>query len=219
MTPNLPGRRIARFLAAAGVAGALAGCFSPKPDVARHFVLDPLPASAAPAVALDPSLALGVFEADVPAYLDRPQMVTRQPGGQVSLNEFERWGEPLGTGFSRVLAQDIALDSGSSRVAEFPLPQAFGQEFEVYVEVLEFDGAPAGNVTLRALWRVTGPGGHPEYYLKDSTFTRRAAAGADETRDYVATLDDLVGDLASEIVQSLPLVRANKASAGATAAP
>jgi uncharacterized lipoprotein YmbA len=186
--------------------------FSPKPDLSRFYVLNPLTAKTAPAPPPDPTLALIVFSAEVPDYLDRPQMVTRLPGNQVGLDEYHRWSEPLDAGLARVLAQDIALYADSAHVAAFPVPPGFSQEFEVNVQVVQFDGAPGGDVTLHAQWRISGPGGKPNYYTHESSFTRHAAAGADPAADYVDALSDLAGDLAREIVQSLPEARTAKAA-------
>jgi hypothetical protein len=195
----------------------LAGCsiFSPKPDLARFYVLNPLTAKAAPAPPPDPTVALVVFSAELPDYLDRPQMVTRLPGNQVGIDEYHRWSESLDAGLARVLAQDIAFYTDSSHVASFPVPPGFGQEFEVNVQVLQFDGAPGGDVTLRAQWRISGPGGKPNYYSHESTFTRAAAIAdpaADPAAGYVDALSALAGDLARDIVQFLPEARTAKAA-------
>ncbi len=191
-----------------------AGCsfLSPKPDFARYYRLDALPAKISPAPPPDPTLALAVFPADVPGYLDRPQMVTVLQGGQVKLDEYHRWSESLDTMLSRVLAQDIALLSDSTRVSAFPLPPGFGQEFEVSAQVLEFDGTPGGIVTLRVSWRITGPGGKPSYTVHETTFTRKAEATADPADGYVDAMNKLIGDLARDIVSAMPEARAAKAA-------
>jgi hypothetical protein len=201
-------------IAIVAAASLWAGCsvFSPKPDLSRFYVLNPLTAKTGPAPPPDPTLSLEVFSADVPDYLDRPQMVARLPGNQANVDEYHRWLEPLGTALARVLAQDIALYADSSHVAAFPVPPGFAQEFEVDAQVLQFDGAPGGEVTLRALWRISGPGGKPNYYTHESVFTRAAAATADPASGYVDALSALAGDLARDIVKSLPEARAAKAA-------
>ncbi|HTB63061.1 MAG TPA: PqiC family protein, partial [Opitutales bacterium] len=135
------------FLVAA--IGLLAGCtvLDPKPDYSQFYLLNPLTAKMAPAPQPDPTLRLIVDDTEVPEYLNRPQMVARLPGNQVSRDEYHRWGEPLNEGFSRVLAQDIALLSDSSHVASFPIPPGFGQDLEINVQLLQFDGALNGTVT------------------------------------------------------------------------
>jgi uncharacterized protein len=194
------------IFAAVLAAGLLAGCslLSPKPDYSQFFVLSALPASAAPATPPAPDVAMGVFIPDIPAYLDRPQIVARTGENQVSLNDYQRWAEPVASGFSRVLIQDIALLSGADRVTLFPLTRTFGQEFEVYLLVVQFDGVPGGKVTLRVRWRITGPGGTPNYVVRESVFTRDSTASTESYQGYVEALSALVGDLAQEIVAAIP---------------
>ncbi len=196
--------------------GLFAGCsvLSPKPDLSQSYLLTGLTAKVAPSPAPDLALSLAVNSPEVPDYLDRPQMFIRLPGGQVSIDEFHRWTESMGPGFARVLAQDVTLFSDSAHVAAFPVPPGFGQEFELSVQILQFDGAPGGDVTLLAQWRISGPGGKPNYYVPahPSTFTRHADSGADPFVGYVNTLSLLIGDLAREVVKSLPEARAAKAA-------
>ena len=199
-------RRIACGLLGLALAGLAGGCsvFTPKPDLSHGYVLNPLTKDVSPAPPPDPTLSLAVYYTDLPVYLDRPQMVVRWPNNQPYLDEYHRWLEPLSAGFSRVLASDIGRLADSSHVAAFPLPPAFGEDFEVYVTVLQFDGSPAGDVTLRAQWRIAGPGGKPNYYAHESVLTRRVAPGPDIAAAYVDTLSALVDDLAREIVAALP---------------
>jgi uncharacterized lipoprotein YmbA len=194
--------------------GVTAGCsiLSPKPDLARSYRLDVLPEKISPAPPPDATLALAVFPVDIAGYLDRPQMVTVVNGGQVNLDEYHRWAEPLESGFSRVLAGDIELFADSTHVAAFPMAPGFGQEFEVYAQVLQFDGVQNGSVTLRVSWRITGYGGRPNFAVHETTFTRRVETGADPAESYVEALNSLVGDLAREIVGAVPAARAAKAA-------
>ncbi len=203
-----------RGFAMVALTGLVGGCsvLSPKPDLSHGYVLNPLTEKISPAPAPDPTLSLGVYYTEVPVYLDRPQMVARLADNQPYLDEYHRWLEPLREGFSRVLAQDIAQLADSSRIAAYPLPPAFDQEFEVDVNITQFDGVPSGDVTLRVQWRISGPGGRPNYYTHESVFTRRVATGREIAPAYVGALSALVGDLAREIVKAMPEVHAAKST-------
>ena len=63
--------------------------------------------------------------------------------------------------------------------------RTFGQEFEVYLLVVQFDGVPGGKVTLRVRWRITGPGGTPNYVVRESVFTRDSTASTESYQGYV----------------------------------
>ncbi len=204
-----PFRHLTGFFCLA-VTGLLAGCsvLSPKSDISHSYVLSPVTEKVSPAPPPDPTLALGVYYTEVPAYLDRPQMVVLLAANQPYIDEYHRWLEPLGAGFSRVLAQDIAQICDSTRIAAFPLPPSFAHDFEVQVTLTQFEGVPGGDVTLRAQWRITGPGGKPAYFSHETSFTRRASTGVEPALAYVDTLNHLVNDLAREIVKQMPEARA-----------
>ena len=83
----------------------LAGCLALGKSAPSHFYLlaaPPEPTAAAPAAIqgflLLPTVAL-------PAYLDRPQLVTRSRAQELHIAPFERWGEPLADGLTRVLGE------------------------------------------------------------------------------------------------------------------
>ena len=47
-------------------------------------------------------LSLGVASVNFPAYLDRPQIVTRRGANRITVAEFDHWAEPLETTVVRV---------------------------------------------------------------------------------------------------------------------
>jgi len=85
-------------------AGALSGCVSLKrtPE-ARFFALRPvavLSASPAPNPAHD--RIVGVLPVSLPGFIERPQLVTWSGPGEVRIDEFLRWAEPLDASVQRL---------------------------------------------------------------------------------------------------------------------
>jgi len=84
------------FTAALTAAG-LAGCRSllvQDAGPSQFYVLGTMPAADIPATPQDPTLAMGIYNANMPAYLDMPQIVTRVnngAGNQVDIDEYPRW--------------------------------------------------------------------------------------------------------------------------------
>src|SRR5271155_2651372 len=101
--------------AAAAALGALAvagGCFSPRPDPSKFFVLAPVevaaPNSVAPAgltASSGPTIGIGPIK--LPEYLDRDEVVTRVGPNRLELSDQNRWAEPLDNNFKQVMAQDL----------------------------------------------------------------------------------------------------------------
>lgn len=133
-----------------------AGC-SIKSETApsRFYLLRPLPADAdqvPPGSSTDPVIALGPVE--IPAHLDRPQIVTRTAGAEVKLSEFERWAEPLDDNIAAVLAENLSGLVPTKVVSPYPSRLPPDLDLRVAVEVLRFDGSLSEEAVLDARWRI-----------------------------------------------------------------
>ena len=54
-------------------------------------------------------ISIGIEEVAVPRYVDRPQIVlVDKDTSELTVSEFHRWGEPLASSITRVLADDIS---------------------------------------------------------------------------------------------------------------
>lgn len=79
----------------------------------------------------------------IPGELDRPELVRRIGPNQLNIAGLDRWAAPLDQVIRRALSDDI------SRRVPSPAP---GQQYSVSVDIREFYGDGACNVTLRAAW-------------------------------------------------------------------
>ena len=87
----------------------------------------------------------------IPGELDRPELVRRIGPNQLNIAGLDRWAAPLDQVIRRALSDDIL------RRVPSPAP---GQQYSVSVDIREFYGDGACNVTLRAAWTLqqTRPG-------------------------------------------------------------
>ena len=98
-------------------------------------------------------IAVGVGPVNVAPYLDRPQIVTRAPGFQLKLSEFNRWAEPLKTTVGRVIIINLSNQLPSNRVFRYPSREkTIPLDYRVAIDIPRFDGDLAGNATLTARW-------------------------------------------------------------------
>jgi uncharacterized protein len=153
-------------------AGALSlpGCAGVA-DPTRYYVLSPTPATPGDsALTTGSSASVGVGPVLLPRYLDRVQIVTRGANDEVEISDFHRWAEPLESGIAQVLADNLAPQVGSERIAVFPWRGGVARvlDYQVVIMVLRFEGSPGGHVALDARWRLLGEGGR-ELALKRST--------------------------------------------------
>lgn len=121
----------------------------------RFYVLSPLPAAQGVVV---PGPSLGVGPVSLPAYLDRPHIVTRTGTNELLLADFARWGEPLSDLVPRTLSESLSALLGAERVRAFPWSTAEAVDCQVVVDVLRFDADEGGAAVLEADWALLGSG-------------------------------------------------------------
>src|SRR5215475_10337458 len=169
-----------RVLVPCGVALlVLSGCLGTTPPM--HFYLIPPLTSgdtASPVSAGQRDLTLAVGPVTVPPYLDRPQIVTRTSRAKLTLADFEQWAGPLTDTIARVLSEDLALLIPTERVVLYPWPRTIDPDYQVSVEVLQFDRGPGNQVVLAARWNLLDRDGK-ELVLRTARVSLAAGAPDD----------------------------------------
>jgi uncharacterized lipoprotein YmbA len=156
----------------------LLGCLGPaKSRPTRFYVLTSLySVKTRPAPVADlKNVAIGVGPVRISGKLDRPQIVTGTGGNEIRLSEFAEWGDPLGGGFARVLAENLSYLLNTANVAIFPWLQATQTDYQVTVDVTDFIGTPGGDVLLRAWWTIFGENGRTELLRRNANLVEPVA--------------------------------------------
>ena len=159
----------------------LFGCLGPgKSSPTRFYVLTSVYSEKVkPAPVADlKNTAIGVGPVRISGKMDRPQIVTGTGGNEIQLSGYSEWGDPLGAGFSRVLAENLAYLLNTENVAIFPWLQATRTDYQVTVDLTDLIGTPGGDVQLRAWWTIFGDNGRTEL-LKKYTVLNEPVAGDD----------------------------------------
>jgi uncharacterized lipoprotein YmbA len=195
--------RITRSVAALLAAGALAGCVSLKrtPE-ARFFTLRPVaerPARPA-SNAAGPGI-VGVLPVSLPGFLERPQLVAWSAPGEVRVDEFLRWAEPLDASVPRVLAEDLETLLPSHRVIRSPWARSTTVQCRVRAELVRFGLQRGGEVALSARFVVL-PAQSERPLLSRDVELRREPGRADPG-GAVEAMSALVADLAEEIAKAI----------------
>jgi uncharacterized lipoprotein YmbA len=130
-----------------------------SPDT-QHYVLSPVVEAPSGATASPAApLVVGVGPVSLPAYLDRPQLVTRPAPDRLDVNEFAQWGEPLRDAVTRVVAVNLARLLPDSQVVKFPWRSTEKIRYRVILDIEQMDGPAGGDVALDARWRILDPSG------------------------------------------------------------
>ncbi len=182
-----------------------AGCG--RSPITRFYTLNTLtnPPAGRQAVAAGHGMALGLGPVLFPAYLDRPQIVTRVSPNEVKFAEFHRWAASLKDEFSSKLAQDLSILLATDRVALFPWTSTTPVDVQVKIDVIRFDGVPGKRVVLQATWAIYGKDRTRPRLSRDSAIDE--AVEAKGYQGLVAAQSRAVARLGREIaaaIRSLP---------------
>jgi len=183
------------------VAFLLAACSSTPP--VRFYNLNSLPSGQQenPGAILGEDITIGVGPVEFPAFLDRPQIVTRKSQNQVEIAEFHRWASSLPGDFSRVLAKNISTLLPTDQVAVYPWEDTFSPTYQIKLDVEQFDGQLGERVLLRVIWSVVGKEGAKDLVVRKSLIAEPVL-----TNDYeglVAAQSNALATLSRELVEEI----------------
>ena len=143
-------------------------------------------------------LDIGVEEAFVPKYLDRPQIVTAEAGtAELKVSEFNRWAEPLSSSFSRVLADDISLYLPKS-VVKFKTLSSESFVYTITIEINNWSAVLGKKIETEIWWTV--------YKNDDVVYRQRSKQSALLGNDFESLTEvqsELINELAMQIAQKL----------------
>ena len=196
--------RLAALLTALAACVCLTGCFGflkPPHETARHFVLTSLPA-AGTMKALPASLAVGVGQVKLPAYLFDTSLAVRKDTNEIDYLPLVLWAERLDTGIQRVLAANLAglLSTDQVRLSTWRSEDVAA---EVYVTIEQFDVDTSGRGVLVAWWRILSPGGEKTLKAGESRLSRQGPAPDTNPSGAIATLSDLLAEHSRQLAQAI----------------
>jgi uncharacterized lipoprotein YmbA len=184
------------LLAASGCSGLPGGT-----PVTSFYVLTALPKAEASAAGKAQELAVGVGPIDIPEYLKRPQIVTRASENRLDVAEFDQWGGNLEDNVTAVVAENLSRLLSTDNVATYPWRASQPIDYEVEIEVIEFERGPSGSVELAVQWNLFGEDGTKALAAKRSDFSE--AVAADDYGSIVAAMSRALGALSREIAAAL----------------
>jgi uncharacterized lipoprotein YmbA len=89
----------------------------------------------------------------IPAAVDQPEFVVNTAPNRVEVDEFNRWVSPLNDAIARAVAGDLVVLLGTPNVATAQLAN-FNPEYQVTIDVLQFESVPGQAATVAAVWTV-----------------------------------------------------------------
>jgi uncharacterized lipoprotein YmbA len=148
------------------------------------------------------NLHIGIGPVQFAEYLQRSQIVTRTNEAEVNLAETHRWAEPLHNNFGRILAENLSVLVGTDKISLHPSRNWSDIDYQVVVNVWQFDASKQGEAMLVANWSIRGKGGSELLAMKKSSFSVNLESTASYT-GIVRALSNTVEMLSREIAAAI----------------
>ena len=178
------------------------GCATTQPTEFYMLSALPSPAYQAESEIEHSERSLGVGPITFPQYLNRPQIVTRASRYKLTLAEFNKWAEQLDGNFTQVVAENLSILLSTEQVELFPWELRTSVDYQLVMDVIEFDGNPNGDATLLARWSlVSSDDGETMLVMKKSRYTK--TPDDDDYESLVEALSETVADLSREIAEAV----------------
>ncbi len=121
---------------------------------------------------------------------------------ELSLAEFDRWGEPLASLLGRVTAENLSVLLASERVYQLPRRGGERLDYRVQIDVFRFDADKSGQVFLSARWTLYDTRGQQPLKVGRTTVTE-AAGSAGDFEGVAAALSRAVERLSRDIAREI----------------
>jgi uncharacterized lipoprotein YmbA len=147
-------------------------------------------------------MAVLVGPARLPAYLDRSQIATLQGGGEISLNEFNRWLGDFEENFLRALSLGLARELGSTKIVVAPSKAPFEIDYQVRLHVDDLIFEDDAGLRVRVRWALIpiAEEGAPGLFVMDEFISMDENSVESVVSAHEDALTDLVRRIADELM-------------------
>ncbi len=178
------------------------GVLSPVKDASVNYVLDPV-IPARQAIRATPAIAIA--RPSLPGYLDRQQLVSRSTDGQIMMNGYHVWSEPLDVAISRVTSANLSRLTQSLNIQ--PVENFITLDYQTLLEIRisRFETDPSGQVVLECTWKlqpVVGPVADTRQFTTTVAVIGNSQANLPQTAR-VNAMNEALARLARSIHRSL----------------
>ena len=179
----------------------IAGCGS-SPTV-HYYALDTIDNRVAQDDVGSPIMAVGAFR--MPEYLNRSQMVTRGPGAEIIVDEFNRWAEPLDNAIHRVLASNLDVLLESVVVVAYPSSALVNIDYRLIGRFDRFNSGQDGLVVLDVQWAIVDSTGTVRLPPRRARFESQATR-PDDPGSIAQAMSDVLAQFCRDIAGEIEAV-------------
>jgi uncharacterized lipoprotein YmbA len=144
-----------------------------------------------------PLIGLGPIK--VPAYLDRPQIVTAASDHEYRLAESQRWAERLDDNIARVSLENLAALVPTDRIVMHPWSRETKPDAQVALQIQELHVDPEGHARMVAFWSLKSAKGE----TANHRFSCSIAVSPSDFGAIVGAESECLGRLNREMAQGI----------------
>lgn len=175
----------------------VSSCRSSPPK--RFYVLDAVPPQQHPTAG--PKSDVQVATVNIPAALDRQEMVRESAADTLEISDVNRWGAPLADMAQNVLTQDLMERLPAGRVLP-PRTAAPPATYEITADILQFGRDTTGEVQLKGGWSLYHLGSDTPVLSRNLELSEPPASTAYSAQ--AQAMSRLLGRFADDIAAKLP---------------
>lgn len=142
---------------------------------------------------------IGLGPIHIPKYLDRTQIVTAVSEHQYQLSDNQRWAEPLDQNITLALLKALPDQLGTDRIIAYPWPQRLLIDYQIGIEILEFNADQTGQNRLLAQWFIK----HNDQIIVNKRFDYHVSAAAPGYEEQAKAQSACLSKLGQEIAETL----------------
>lgn len=147
-----------------------------------------------------PGLRVQILDVQIPRYLDRNPVVSRDASGQVRRSDSHHWGDSLRHNLMRTAVRDLSTLLASDHVGSSRDPLAGAIDYRILITVLEFGRQSDDAVVLEARWQIVS--GDGDEILRQGTRLRNTSVSRGIPAQ-VRAMEQLHGELMVTIARTL----------------
>jgi uncharacterized lipoprotein YmbA len=178
----------------------VSGCVGTS-QTTRYYALDT--GAITKKVEGDLKISVGPFE--IPEYLNRTQVVTRDGGTNIVVHKFDRWAEPLSESITRQVNFGLSNRITSGLVYQFPSIADIRPDYRVRGRISIFEANTNGMVTLQLRWGVLDKDNGFAIAPRGGNFSTPVESVADIS-EVTAAMGKLLDMLSQEIADELEAI-------------
>ena len=130
--------------------------------------------------------------------------MTRGPGSELQVDEYNRWAEPLKVSVHRVVAADVDNLLESVTAIAFPHASTVQSDIDYRLvgDIYRFDASHSGQVVLETQWAIASAGGELVMPPRRTRY-EALSSGSAEPGAMVASMNDVLAQFSRDIAKAM----------------